>query len=158
MQPSRKLYDFFHLNLMKVVGVAMLFLFFSAASQAQLLTAVANPHGAPSSMTFSELQRIFGADRQRWEDGTKITIALMKTSTEAGAKTAAKVYEMEPDELYKFWISLVFRGKTTTPKFFGDVDELKKFVDKTSGAIGIVPSSDNDDSLKHILIDKKKSW
>ena len=45
------------------------------------LSVIANSKGAPSEISFSKLKSVFRGEQQRWKDGTKVTLALMKTNT-----------------------------------------------------------------------------
>ena len=81
-------------------------------------------------------------EQQRWRNGTKITIALMKTNTSAGKTTSKKIYGMSGDELNRFWLALVFQGKAAAPNFFNSAAELENFVAQNPGAIGILDQVD----------------
>jgi hypothetical protein len=93
---------------------------------------------------------------QRWSNGTKISIALMKTTTPAGETTSKKIYGMTSDQLNKFWLALVFQGKAKAPAFFSSVSELENYIAQTPGAIGIVEET-QDVKTKPLLIDGKKA-
>jgi len=128
----------------------------SARAQNEMLTVISNEKGAPSELKFTELKSILKGERQRWRNGNKITIALMKTNTPTGAYTCKKIYNMSGDELKKFWLALVFEGKADAPVFFNTVAEIESFVAENPGAIGVIdqPVSNNDTHI--ILIDGKK--
>ena len=78
---------------------------------------IANEKGAPTTLTMKELKSIFQGEKQRWNDGTKISIAFMKSSTPVGSATSNKVLKMSGDQLNKFWLALVFQGKAKAPFF-----------------------------------------
>jgi hypothetical protein len=128
----------------------------SSHGQTEMLTVISNEKGAPAALKFSELKSILKGEKQRWRDGNKISIALMKTSTPAGAYTCKKIYDMSSDELKKFWLALVFEGKADAPVFFNTVAEIESFVAENPGAIGIIdqPAANNDTHT--VLIDGKK--
>jgi ABC-type phosphate transport system substrate-binding protein len=126
-------------------------------AQVSSLTVISNQTGAPSSLKFSELRSIFMGEQQRWHTGTKITIALMKTSTPAGKNTSAKVYGMSPDELNKFWLALVFQGKASAPAFFNSAADLENFVAQNPGAIGILDDVASNNDIKTVMVEGKKS-
>ncbi len=136
----------------------MIFLFrgLTVFSQEPSLTVISNQKGAPSSLTFSELKSIFMSEKQRWPSGTKITIALLKTSTPGGKNTALEVYGMNVNQLNKFWLALVFQGKAGSPNFFNSASELEDFVAQNPGAIGILDQVAANDEIKTISIEGKK--
>lgn len=121
------------------------------------LTVIGNPKGAPAALRFSELQSILKGERQRWRNGNKILIALMKTNTDVGRFTSAKIYNMSPDEVKKFWLALVFQGKADAPTFFNTVSELQAFVAENPGAIGIVDAPAPIANTQVVLIDGRRS-
>jgi len=96
-------------------------------------------------------------EQQRWRNGTKITLALMKANTAAGKSTSKLIYGMSSDELNKYWLALVFQGKAQAPNFFNSADDLENFVSQNAGAIGIIEQAGASNDIKTILVDGKKS-
>jgi hypothetical protein len=127
-------------------------------SEGQTITVISNSKGAPSQMKLSELRSVLMGEKQRWRNGNKIQIALMKTNTPVGKSTCEKIYDMSADELKKFWLALVFQGKADAPAFFNTESELQAFILENPGAIGVVaePTATTPD-MQVILIDGKKT-
>ncbi|PCH65212.1 MAG: hypothetical protein COC01_10140 [Bacteroidetes bacterium] len=121
--------------------------------ETQSLTLVSNQQGAPDELTMTEMKSILKGERQRWNDGTKIMIALLKTNTSLGTTISKKVYNMSGDELNKYWLGLVFAGKAKAPQFFRSEGDLKDYVSQTKGAIGIVASENVDQNLRSINVE-----
>ncbi|MEX0965865.1 MAG: hypothetical protein WD077_01395 [Bacteroidia bacterium] len=116
----------------------VLFLFMGAmAPPATDLSIVVNS-GVQETVSYQEFIRIIRGEKQRWDDGTKVSIALMKTSHPTGQLTAERIYAMSGNELNKYWLSVVFQGKAKAPNFFNSEPELINYVSTTPGAIGIV--------------------
>ncbi len=141
------------------VCICMILLFASLTAQAQTenLTIISNDKGAPAALKMSELKSILMGEKQRWHNGNKITIALMKTSTPAGNYTCKKIYDMSGDELKKFWLALVFQGKADPPEFFNSVSEIENFVAENPGAIGVIDQPPAAADTHIVLIDGKKT-
>ena len=97
-------------------------------------------------------------ETQRWKNGKRIIIALMKTSTPLGKTTSSKIYDMTGDELNKYWLALVFQGKAQAPVFFSSVDDLLEFVAQNPGAIGIVDKPVAMADVRALSIDGKSSF
>lgn len=135
--------------------LVMLFAGLAARSQSSL-TVISNPKGTPEELKFSELKSIFMGEQQRWRNGTKITLALMKTNTDVGKTTSSKVYGMSGDELNKFWLALVFQGKASAPNFFNSESDLENFVARNPGAIGITDQLAANTELRTILVEGRK--
>lgn len=141
-----------------IVTVLLLLLTaFYSVGQANNLVVISNPKGAQGELTLAELTAIMKGEKQRWKDGTAITIALMKSSTSTGDATAKKVYGISGDGLNKYWLALVFQGKAKAPAFFNSPGDLETFVSQTPGAIGIVEDSPSV-KTKPMIIDGKKSF
>src|SRR5687767_6675325 len=61
----------------------------------------------PDNMTFNELRSVLKGEQQRWKDGTKITLALMKSSTPVGSMVSKKIFFMTDEQLNKYFLALV---------------------------------------------------
>ena len=119
------------------------------------LMIIGNVQSVPSEMDMNQLKSVLKGERFRWEDGSSIKIALMKTNTPVGSDTCKKLYNMTGNELNKYFLALVFQGKVKAPTFFNSVSELESYVAQTPGAIGVSQSA-TDKLLKIILVDGKK--
>ena len=123
----------------------------------QSLSVVANQKGAPSELSFKELKSIFLGEKQRWDAGNKVLIALMKTNTKLGLTVCNKVYDMKPDQMNKYWLALVFQGKVSAPYYFNSTTDLQNFVAQNPGAVGILDESVDNSEIKTVAVDGKKS-
>lgn len=121
------------------------------------LAVISHQNGAPKEITFSNLQTILRGEKPRWEDGTKVRIALMKPRTNIGELTARKIYQMSANELNKYWLALVFQGRTSPPKFFNYEEELTKYIQETEGAIGVISFSDQLNEADLVYVNGKSS-
>jgi hypothetical protein len=135
----------------------LVFLSLATHAQTENLTVISNEKGAPDQLKLSELKSILMGEKQRWRNGNKITIALMKTNTPAGTYTCKKIYDMSGDELKKFWLALVFQGKADPPEFFNSVAEIESFVAENPGAIGVIDQQPASADTRIVLIDGKKT-
>jgi hypothetical protein len=102
-----------------------------------------------------QLKSVLKGEKMRWNDGSQVVIALMKTSTPGGVTTSKKLFNMTGHELNKYFLALVFQGKVKAPTFFNSPGELKNYVAQTPGAIGVVQNS-SEELLNIILVDGKK--
>ena len=154
IQKSKKRFVFF---IQALLCMFFIFLSINARSQTEMLTVISNDKGAPAELKLSDLKSIFLGERQRWRNGNKISIALMKTSTPAGMYTCRKIYDMSSDDVKKFWLALVFEGKADAPAFFNTVSELESFIAENPGAIGIIDQPPASADTRIVLIDGKKT-
>ena len=74
--------------------VCLFFINLDNSNAQETLGILGNSKGVPSSMTFVELKSVMKGEKQRWKDGTKIVIALMKTNTTLGQASAKKIYNI----------------------------------------------------------------
>jgi hypothetical protein len=140
-----------------VVFMILLLLSIAVHAQTQTLTVISNEKGAPPELKMTELKSILMGEKQRWRNGNKIVIALLKTNTPSGAYTCKKIYDMSSDELKKFWLALVFEGKADAPEFFNSVSEIQTFVAQNPGAIGVIDQPVTTADTHIVLIDGKKT-
>lgn len=129
---------------------------FFAEAQDIMLTVISNTKGAPTSMKMSELRSVLRGEKQRWNDGTKVHIALMKTTTPVGQGACQKIYSMSGDKVKRFWLELSFAGNADAPIFCNTVEELESFVSQNPGAIGVVDRASSNADIKTTEIDGKK--
>ncbi len=131
----------------------------SVRAQENPLTVVANSKGAPAELKMTELKSVLKGEKQRWNNGTRVVIVLMKTTTSIGKTMSKKVYNMSADEVKSFWFKLNFAGKADVPKFCNTVEELMSYVSENPGAIGILDKLNSDTpDVKTIAVDGKKSF
>lgn len=143
-------------TILQYLGSALIFIFLSACAFGQeTLYVIGNSKGSPVELKLNQLQSILKGEKQRWGDGTKVVIALMKTNTPVGSVTSKKVFNMSGDQLNKYWLALVFQGKADAPTFFNSMSELETYVAQTPGAIGIIGQSPTI-GQKTITVDGKK--
>ncbi len=130
----------------------------AARSQSVQLTVISNPKGAPPQLKFAELKSVFMGEKERWRDGTKVNIALLKTSTEIGKAIAGKVFRMSGDEVRKFFALGTFAFKVNSPETFETVAEVQAYVKKNAGAIGIIDQASLPADATVTIIDGKTSF
>ncbi len=141
-----------------IVIASILSLSSATSADEPSIMVIANEKGAMNTLTMKELKSIFQGEKQRWPDGTKISIAFMKSSTPVGKATSNKVMKMSGDQLNKFWLALVFQGKAKAPIFYGTASEVENYVSQNAGAIGVVEAGYQAKGVKVISIDGKKSF
>lgn len=112
--------------------------------QSDSLVFVRNSDGVPETMSFDELLTALKGEKQHWDSGKKVKIALMKTSTVTGKLVTEHIYNMSTNQFQKYWLTKVFQGYGISPKFFTSVEELKNYIKSTPGTISILKSDDCD--------------
>ena len=134
----------------------LLFVVTVGRSQDSTLTVISHIKGAPAQMKKSELISVFLGEKERWSDGTKVTIVLMKTTTPIGKETCKKVYSRSGNSVLQYWNLQSFAGKAQLPTMFNSTEELEAFVAENPGAIGIINKPSSIPDTKIVLVDGKK--
>lgn len=140
------------------ISLLMVFAGLNLHAQNPNLSAISNTKGAPSELKMSELKSILKGEKQRWSDGTRVVIVLMKTTTPVGETTCKKIYNMSGDKVRRYWLGLSFSGKATAPIFCNSAEELESTVAQSPGAIGIVDKVPSNSSIKIISVEGKNSF
>jgi len=109
-------------------------------------------------MRMDELKSVLKGEKQRWNDGTKVSIGLMMTRTPVGKYTCSKIYEWSTDKVKRYWAGLQIAGKADAPTFCNSTEELESFIADNPGAIGISDRISVNPNIKVIMIDGKKSF
>ena len=138
-----------------IVAIACSISLFNANAQDIELTVIGNMESVPDELEMSLLKSVFLGEKQRWDDGVSVKIALMKTTTKVGEATCNKVFNLTGNELNKYFLALVFQGKVKAPTFFNSMTELQNYVAETPGAIGVIQGA-VDSQIKIITVDGKK--
>jgi hypothetical protein len=134
-----------------------LFIFAVSSVRSQdSLTVISHAKGAPDQMKMSELVSVFMGEKERWSDGTKITLVLMKTTTPIGMETSKKVYSRSGNSVLQYWNLQSFAGKAQLPTMFNSTAELEAFVAQNPGAIGIIDKPSSIPETKTVMVNGKK--
>jgi hypothetical protein len=129
-----------------------------STAQDSSLVAIGNQSGVPSDIKLSELKAVFHGEKQRWGDGTKVVIAMIKSTTPLGKIVSEKIYSKSGDEVRGFWAGISFAGKFDPPNVFNTEAELEIFVSQNPGAIAILNKSSTTPDVKTILVQGKKTF
>jgi len=127
-------------------------------AQENNLVLIGNQSGTPTDIKMNELKAVFRGERQRWGDGTKVVIAMIKTTTPLGNQISEKVYSMSGDGVRGFWARISFAGKFDPPNVFNTESEVETFVSQNPGAIAILDRITATPDVKTILVSGKKTF
>ena len=115
---------------------------------------IANKSVKEDRKSKDDIKNIFLGKIVKWEDGTKINIAVLKKENELH-KTFAKDYTQKTTSQFeKWWRQMVFTGKGTLPKTFESQETLVEYVKENGGAIGYVDNADITGEIKIIAVDQ----
>ena len=130
----------------------------SSMAQDNNLVVIGNLTGVPGDIKMNELKAVFRGERQRWSDGTKVVIAMIKTTSPLGNVISEKIYSMNGDGVRGFWAGISFAGKFDPPNVFNTEAEVETFVSQNPGAIAILDRVTTTPDTKTILVSGKKTF
>jgi len=83
-------------------------------------------------------------EKTKWPNKSKVNLSLMKSSTLVGKEIAQNILNMTPLEYDKFYLSMVFSGKITSPKMFSNEADLQSYVSGLEGAVGVISAKEGE--------------
>jgi ABC-type phosphate transport system substrate-binding protein len=120
----------------------------------QSLAIVVNRSNPIDSLSFVELRKIFLGERNHWQNGHRIAIAMLDYGQPERRTVLHLIYHMDEKGYEDFLLRGMFRGDVfVAPKTLASPVVVRKFVFNAPGAIGYLRASDVDDSIKVIRID-----
>ena len=129
---------------------------FASRVDAQAIEAVAivvHPDVPVDELTLAELRSIFLAERQYWQDRSRITLLVRAAIAPERDLILTEIYGMSEDRYRQYWIGKMFRSEVASgPKIVFSTDMLRDLVTVIPGSIGFVPVSDVGPGLKIIRI------
>ena len=146
-----------YLRVCFLIGILLPCSYFASAQDTSLVV-IGNQTGVPSDLKFSELKAVFRGERQRWGDGTKVVIAMIKSTTPLGKIVSEKVYSMSGEEVRGFWAAISFAGKFDPPNVFNTAAEVETFVSQNPGAIAILNKVTTTADIKTVSVSGKKMF
>jgi ABC-type phosphate transport system substrate-binding protein len=124
-------------------GIALLLLPMRALPAQQTayagLEVVGNEIGV-TSLTSAEVRNIFLGERALWSTGQAVTVVLPSTRSSYVGLFAEQVLGMRREVMQRYWMSLVFQGRAAPPINLPTVAEVLAYVERTPGAIAMVPT------------------
>ncbi len=89
-------------------------------------------------LTEKELRDHMNAKRNFWKNGRAVIVVLPAPKAPSAQKVADVIYAKSVTGMQKFWLSVVFQGRSNPPVFTDSEGELVDYVRKTPGAIGVL--------------------
>ncbi|WP_197061201.1 hypothetical protein [Colwellia psychrerythraea] len=106
--------------------------------QALAIEIVTHPQVAESSLTKSQLRRIYTMRQLRWSDNRAITVFVLPSQHSLHQRFAKERLQIFPYQLNRVWHKLTYSGLGVAPTIVQSEQELIQAVINTPGAIGYV--------------------
>ena len=119
-----------------LVGLIVSFSSSVFGQESTLHSVIINAQNPTKEITQAKLTSIMLGEHQRWADGRKVKLALIKVGLNGSDVVARKVVNMNGQAFSKHWLALIFQ-RGSTPKYFNSEDALVAYVNTTQGAIGV---------------------
>ncbi|MFN6040020.1 MAG: hypothetical protein ACK452_16240 [Bacteroidota bacterium] len=116
----------------------ILFSFFCLFAICQDGLGVLANSSSSTEMNFNEAKSYIKGKYNFWNNNNKVIIVLPSTKNPSSSKVAQKFYNTNPDGVKRYWLSLVFQGRSTSPVFLDTDKEIAEYILKNPGAIGVV--------------------
>jgi ABC-type phosphate transport system substrate-binding protein len=113
---------------------------------------IVHPGNPVSSLSRSELERIFRRTRSSWPSGLPIEPLNLPFGQDARAEFSRVVLRSSDDALVQYWNRRYFHG-VFPPLALHSVEGMLAFVAETPAAIGYVPRARVTDRVKIVRID-----
>jgi ABC-type phosphate transport system substrate-binding protein len=120
----------------------------------QTLAIVVNRSNPIDNLSFGELRKIFLGERNHWQNGHRIAIAMLDYGQPERRAVLRLIYRMDENGYQNFLLRGMFRGDVfVAPKTLSSPMIVRKFVFNAPGAIGYLRTHDVDQTVKVLRID-----
>jgi ABC-type phosphate transport system substrate-binding protein len=93
------------------------------------------------SVSKKQMKEIFRGSQSIWSTNEQVIIVMPSSKTDFADDFASSVLQMTQSAMHKYWLGLVFQGRSSAPVFLNSNAEILEYVKKNEGAIGIVKMS-----------------
>ena len=114
------------------------------------VTIIGNKTGFTSNSA-KEIKQVFRGKYANWSTREQVIIVLPASKSSSAEVVASVVYGNTVSGVQKYWLSLVFQGRSNPPVFLDTDEEIINYVKRTSGSIGVI-SSGNQNFPRNLII------
>lgn len=127
-----------------------------AGAQTGGVAIVVHPDTPVRDLTLDQLRRIFLADQQFWENGTRITLLVRAPIAYERDIVLDRIYSMSEERFRQYWVAKIFRAEVPAgPKIVYSADMARELVAVVPGAITFMPASEVVASTRVVRIEGK---
>ena len=141
-----------HFQGWSVSAVVLLSLIFTMPAHAETVVVVANPSVVDEQVSRSFLRSVFGMRTRKWPSGVPIKVFVLRDSHSLHEQFSKTVLKTFPYNLRRIWDTRVFSGTGQYPLLVDDVDEMYRMISTIDNAVGYLPSSAVNESVKPLGI------
>lgn len=125
---------------MKKFSLTLVFLFtILPLSEIYAQEVIVNSNVSQTKMLRNTLRAIFGMRLHKWPDGSAIKVFVLRDDDTVHIKFSKSILHMFPYQLRRAWDRQVYSGTGQAPNEVASIEEMRKKVAGTPGAIGYLP-------------------
>jgi ABC-type phosphate transport system substrate-binding protein len=109
---------------------------------------IVSPQQTPQSVSTNALRAIFGMRLRNWPNQTPAHVFVLRDDNPTHGVFSKQILNIYPHQLRLAWDRLVFSGTGQAPTEVNSEEAMREQVAKTPGAIGYLPRSMVDDSVR----------
>ncbi len=109
---------------------------------------IVSPQQTPQSVSTNALRAIFGMRLRNWPDQIPVHVFVLRDDNPTHSVFSKQILNIYPHQLRLAWDRLVFSGTGQAPTEVNSEEAMREQVAKTPGAIGYLPRSMVNDSVR----------
>ena len=102
---------------------------------------IVSPRQTPAPISKNALRAMFGMRLRNWPDQTPVHVFVLRDDNPTHSLFSKQILNIYPHQLRLAWDRLVFSGTGQAPTEVSSEEEMREQVAKTPGAIGYLPRS-----------------
>jgi hypothetical protein len=115
---------------------------------------VVHPAASVSELSMTQLRKIFLAEKQFWQDNSRVTILVRAPGAVERELVLDRIYQMNEDEFRQYWIAKMFRAEVPSgPKIVFSANMALELVKVIKGSITFISATELTPDAKVIRID-----
>ena len=133
----------------------LLFIFLAHAEGSDEIIVIVNKENPLAKISRAELIKIYLGKKSLFENGSKIIPVDLTEEKSLRTQFYETILGKDINKLKNYWIKRIFSGQGSPPQVLKKIEHIKNFVANTEGGIGYIRTSDIDNSVKAVKINKK---
>ncbi len=109
---------------------------------------VANPDVPLRAIERSRARAYFFLRLHEWPDGTPVRLFVLDDRAPLHRRFSKEVLGVLPQSLRRTWDRMLFAGLAQPPERVGSIEEMRRRVATTPGALGYLPKGETDESVR----------
>ncbi len=126
-----------------LLRVAIVFFLFTAFPKVHAQEVVVHSSVKQESISRNTLRAIFGMRHRKWPDGFPIKVFVLRDDASLHISFSKSILYIFPYQLRRAWDRQVYSGTGQAPNEVESIEEMRKKIADTPGAIGYLPLPEN---------------